>query len=696
MLQAAKAAASVKTAFGLSAAIVAVFALPAQAQIVGGRTVRVSSQPLSQPFNYQTAGVTRTLEGRLVALMSDDRDGELRLFAQRLDEWGHRFGSEIEVARPILTNLPRIGATGAGGFVAVWVRPDATVQARCYDRDGIPGLPFTVGAGYGPDVSFDAAGRFVVAWAEAGDGVGPLFARLYSPSCVALGPAFTVTATAAPIISNGPVVAVGADGRFVVAWEEPDGSLSGIFARRYAADGTPLGGAFVVNSNTASYQARSSASMAADGSFVVTWLGQGIFARRFDPLGAPVGPDFTVRPGTEYPTVPEVAHTSGGEFVVAWLDTEPSPILTARVALRHYTAAGVPGPVVDGGSSYLPIVALGMTGGPDGFAALAWLRRDGPQEEVVVRRFGPLAAEALVIDGNGILEPGEDVAAAPAWRNGAGAPITLAGTATSFDGPGAPGVAYTLIDASASYGAVADGAVASCAATGDCYRLGVSAPSARPALHWDGRLDEMASGAGGAITHGWLVHVGASFTDVPAASAFYPFVETILHAGVTAGCAGATYCPTSSVTREQMAVFVLRSRHEGYQSRACTGTTRTFTDVPAASPFCPWIEDLARRGVVGGCDGTRYCPAASVSREEMAVFMLAAKEDSGYDPPACASPMFADVPASSPFCPWIEELARRGVVAGCGGGNYCPAQAVSREQMAVFLSVSFGLVLYGP
>jgi hypothetical protein len=58
--------------------------------------------------------------------------------------------------------------------------------------------------------------------------------------------------------------------------------------------------------------------------------------------------------------------------------------------------------------------------------------------------------------------------------------------------------------------------------------------------------------------------------------------------------------------------------------------------------------------------------------------------------------MFADVPASSPFCRWIEELARRGVVSGCGGGNYCPSSAVTREQMSVFLAVTFGLQLYGP
>ena len=40
---------------------------------------------------------------------------------------------------------------------------------------------------------------------------------------------------------------------------------------------------------------------------------------------------------------------------------------------------------------------------------------------------------------------------------------------------------------------------------------------------------------------------------------------------------------------------------------------------------------------------------------------------------------------------WIEELVLRGITAGCGGGLYCPLQAVSRGQMAVFLTVTFGL-----
>jgi hypothetical protein len=80
----------------------------------------------------------------------------------------------------------------------------------------------------------------------------------------------------------------------------------------------------------------------------------------------------------------------------------------------------------------------------------------------------------------------------------------------------------------------------------------------------------------------------------------------------------------------------------------------------------------------------------------MAVFLLLTKEGSGYLPPACASDPFGDVPASSPFCRWIQELVTRGITAGCGGGNYCPDVANTRGQMAVFLTATFGLLLYGP
>ncbi|PYK21016.1 MAG: hypothetical protein DME55_00565 [Verrucomicrobia bacterium] len=76
--------------------------------------------------------------------------------------------------------------------------------------------------------------------------------------------------------------------------------------------------------------------------------------------------------------------------------------------------------------------------------------------------------------------------------------------------------------------------------------------------------------------------------------------------------------------------------------------------------------------------------AQGTTRKQMAVALAQAL---AIQPPACVpgQEMFNDVPASSPFCPFIEELARRGITGGCGGGSYCPGASVSRTQMAVFI-----------
>jgi hypothetical protein len=304
------------------------------------------------------------------------------------------------------------------------------------------------------------------------------------------------------------------------------------------------------------------------------------------------------------------------------------------------------------------------------------------------------SADALVVDagGNGVLEANEPpVVAAPAWRNLSTATVpALTGAATHLTGP--PGASYVLDDATAAYGAVAPGAAASCTSTGNCYGVSVSAPS-RPVVHWDARLAELVSPTG--VLKEWTLHIGGSFDDVPMSSGFYRFVETLLHRAVTGGCSLHEYCPSAPTTRAQMAVFVLVAKEPPDYAAPPCGTTPLFADVPPTSPYCRAIEELARRGVVGGCGDGNYCPTAPATRGQMAIFVLRTL-DPAINPPACGgTPMFTDVPASSPYCRWIEELVRRGVVTGCGGGNYCPAAAVTREQMAVFLTVTFGLSLYG-
>jgi hypothetical protein len=116
-----------------------------------------------------------------------------------------------------------------------------------------------------------------------------------------------------------------------------------------------------------------------------------------------------------------------------------------------------------------------------------------------------------------------------------------------------------------------------------------------------------------------------------------------------------------------------------------------FGDVPQGSFAAAWIEELADRNITAGCGGGNYCPNAAVTRDQMAVMLLRTEEGSGYNPPPCAVPSFTDVPCSNPYSAWIYELVARGIAAGCGGNQYCPMQSVTRGEMAVFVTTTFGL-----
>jgi hypothetical protein len=306
----------------------------------------------------------------------------------------------------------------------------------------------------------------------------------------------------------------------------------------------------------------------------------------------------------------------------------------------------------------------------------------------------PIAPSSLVFDSdpNYVVDVGDSTDMQPGWTNFFGTPQAVTSAFTSVHAQG--GLLKGLADATANYGTMANGVPTSCVTTGDCPILNVAGTKIF-GVDEDVFVSETLS-VGAFPDKIWDVHVGGSFADVPDTSIFYRFIETLLHRGVTAGCGGGNYCPTSTTTRQQMAVFVLLSKEgQGYLPPACE-PPNLFADVPETNPFCRFIEELANRGVVAGCGGGNYCPGNPVTREQMAVFTLKTLDPS-LDPPPCVPPNdFNDVPESSGFCRWIEELARRGVVAGCGGGNYCPTNPVTRQQMGPFLSLTFGLTLYGP
>jgi hypothetical protein len=191
-------------------------------------------------------------------------------------------------------------------------------------------------------------------------------------------------------------------------------------------------------------------------------------------------------------------------------------------------------------------------------------------------------------------------------------------------------------------------------------------------------------GTTGTLAKGFV----SAFLDVPDGQQFYSFVTTLVSNAITAGVGGGLYGVTQSTLRQQMAVFLLKAKLGlCYVPPNCTGA---FDDVVCPSTFAAWIEDLAARGITGGCGGKNYCPTSPVRRDQMAVFLLKTKYGSGYVPPPCDGD-FDDVACPSTFADWIEQLAAEQITGGCGGNNYCPLNPNTRGQMAVFIVKTFNL-----
>jgi CSLREA domain-containing protein len=191
---------------------------------------------------------------------------------------------------------------------------------------------------------------------------------------------------------------------------------------------------------------------------------------------------------------------------------------------------------------------------------------------------------------------------------------------------------------------------------------------------------------GSTLPSAWM----ADFADVPEGNIFHADVATIFRAGITAGCGGGNYCPGSAVSRQQMAVFLLKAEHgSSYLPPACQGL---FDDVPCPSPYANWIEQLAAEGITAGCGGANFCPASAVTRQQMAVFLLKTEHGSTYTPPTCTG-IFDDVVCPGPFADWIEQLYAEAITGGCQASPllYCPAAPVNRGQMAVFLVKTFAI-----
>ncbi len=173
---------------------------------------------------------------------------------------------------------------------------------------------------------------------------------------------------------------------------------------------------------------------------------------------------------------------------------------------------------------------------------------------------------------------------------------------------------------------------------------------------------------------------GAVLTD-SVDSTFFRDIVWLRSTGVTKGCnppANTLFCPDSSVTRGQMAAFLVR-----YLGLTDSGTVDFVDD--DGNQFEDAINKLATAGITKGCNppaNDRFCPDSYVTRGQMAAFLVRALglTDSG-------TVDFVDDDGNQ-FEDAINKLATAEITKGCNpptNDRFCPDSRVTRGQMAAFL-----------
>ncbi len=191
----------------------------------------------------------------------------------------------------------------------------------------------------------------------------------------------------------------------------------------------------------------------------------------------------------------------------------------------------------------------------------------------------------------------------------------------------------------------------------------------------------------------------AGFTDM-AGSFAEDAANCLAHYGITVGTSVGVFDPDASITRLQMALFMVRAagpagiemddpEDQGF------GDIDGFTD-----EIQDGINQAAALGIMSGSDGS-FNPTGMVSREDMAVILndfLAVAQIDGLDEDGNVldadgdtfdvDTPFADL-GSVPFAAYnsINKLYELGVATGTGDGSvFSPTMLVNRGQMAVFVT----------
>jgi ABC-2 type transport system ATP-binding protein/lipopolysaccharide transport system ATP-binding protein len=159
-------------------------------------------------------------------------------------------------------------------------------------------------------------------------------------------------------------------------------------------------------------------------------------------------------------------------------------------------------------------------------------------------------------------------------------------------------------------------------------------------------------------------------------------------AGTSAAiAAGMARDPGWRTTRAGVAVALVDALHGG--EFVPTPASGVFSDLPAGHADAPYVEELARLGLVAGFPDGSFHAEEPVTRAQLAVLLVKARHGARPALPP-AEGFLADVPAGYWAAQFVEQLVREGIACAYGDGSFQPDQAVSERDLELLLERALG------
>ena len=251
-------------------------------------------------------------------------------------------GKDYPIVGPLAGDqtMPRAAISSSGGWV-VW-------QDNASDTNGLGVSGWRLNSTLrptGPKVRLNATqlgdqelpqvaqlvgGHTAFAWQGGKQGFQKIYTRFMAPNGNFITASDTLVNTAyTNNFQIDPAIAALSGGGAVIVWASygQDGSMQGIYGRRFNADGAASGDEFQVNQFTLNNQRSPAVAALPTGGFVVAWISElqrtqssvDVFARVFNADGSPVAGEFPVNGSTTNVCAnPSIAAVPNGGFAVAW------------------------------------------------------------------------------------------------------------------------------------------------------------------------------------------------------------------------------------------------------------------------------------------------------------------------------------------------------------------------------------------